>query len=550
MAANFFDADRDLQKALARNLGPTFAEWRPMLSDFGAWVATDVDAAAAYTDRQAPPVLAAYAPDGRIENRILQNPGWRAVSREAYRRGVVGLNYGKTPAPFLLTFALGYLLSQADVSLHCPVTMTGAVAYVLSRHGPAAVRDRYLPMLTRRDGEALTGGTWATELHGGSDIGGTTTVARPVGDHWRLSGLKWFASNANGGLALATARPEGAGPGTKGLGLYLVPLTLPDGTANALRFRRLKDKLGTTGIPTAEIDLLDAWAAEVAPPPEGFRLMMAALEFSRIHNAMGSAGLQRRAFAEAHAYAAERRAFGEAILHFPMIQEQLAVMRANLAAGLGLALEAARAFDAADQAHAAEDDAHRLWLRIATALAKYQAAEEANRACRAAIEIIGGNGYTYDHVTPRLLRDAQVMTVWEGPANIQALELLRLVIGRHPGAAVFKARIEALLGDLPPKLEEIASSVRQALADAAAIVVRLASDAASAQRHALRLLGLMADILAAALLLEDAAQELAAGEDRKSLIARLFVETHFTAAPRGALPDRDWLYRRFGEFVG
>ena len=549
MAGNFFDADLNLQRALARSLGPAYDGWRPMLSDFGAWVATEVDAAASYTDRKAPPVLEAYGPDGRNANRILQNPGWLAVSREAYRRGVVGLNYGETLAPFLLTFTLGYLLSQADVSLHCPVTMTGAVAYVLARHGPVALRERYLPMLTRRDGEALTGGTWATELHGGSDIGGTTTVARPVVDHWRLTGLKWFASNANGGLALATARPERAGPGTKGLGLYLVPLVLPDGTANALRFRRLKDKLGTSGIPTAEIDLLDAWALEVAPPPEGFKLMMAALEFSRIHNAMGSAGLQRRAFAEAHEYAAGRRAFGDVILHYPMIQEQLAGMQANLAAGLALSMEAARAFDAADQARAAEDDAHRLWLRIATALAKYQTAEEANRACRAAIEIIGGNGYTYDHVTPRLLRDAQVMTVWEGPANIQALELLRLTIGRHPGAAVFKARVDSLLGDLPPKLEEIAAPVRAALTEGASMVARLAADATSAQRHALRLLALMADILAAALLLEEAAQELAAGEERKSLLARLFIETHFTAAPRGALPERDWLYQRFDEIV-
>jgi acyl-CoA dehydrogenase len=554
MAGNFFNADRDLQRALARSLGPAFEGWRPMLADFGAWVAAEVDAAAAYTDRHAPPVLEAYGTDGKIANRILQNPGWLAVSREAYRRGVVGLNYGAAPAPFLLTFAMGYLLSQADVSLHCPVTMTGAVAYVLARHGPAAVRGRYLPMLTRRDGEALTGGTWATELHGGSDIGGTTTVARPVGDHWRLTGLKWFASNANGGLALATARPGGegggAGPGTRGLGLYLVPLALEDGSPNALRLRRLKDKLGTTGIPTAEIDLLDAWAVEVAPPPEGFKLMMAALAFSRIHNAMGSAGLQRRAFAEAHAYAAGRRAFGDVILNFPMIQEQLAEMRARLEAGLALALEAARAFDAADAAHAAEDDAHRLWLRLATALAKYQTAEEANRACRSAIEIIGGNGYTYDHVTPRLLRDAQVMTVWEGPANIQALELLRLVAGRHPGAAVFKARVDSLLGDLPPKLEEIAAPVRAALADAGAMVRHLATDAAAAQRHALRLLALMADILAAALLLEEAAQQLAEGDERKTLVARLFIETHFSAAPRGALPDRDWLYRRFVEFVG
>ncbi|HKF61793.1 MAG TPA: acyl-CoA dehydrogenase family protein [Dongiaceae bacterium] len=553
MAGNFFEADLNLQRALARSLGPAYDGWRPMLSDFGAWVATDVDAAASYTDRQAPPVLEAYGPDGRNANRILQNPGWLAVSREAYRRGVVGLNYGEARAPFLLTFAMGYLLSQADVSIHCPVTMTGAVAYVLARHGPATLRERYLPMLTRHDGEALTGGTWATELHGGSDIGGTTTVARPRGDHlvdhWRLTGLKWFASNANGGLALATARPERAGSGTKGLGLYLVPLTLPDGTANALRFRRLKDKLGTTGIPTAEIDLLDAWAMEVAPPPEGFKLMMAALEFSRIHNAMGSAGLQRRAFAEAHGYAAGRRAFGDVILHYPMIQEQFAEMLTRLEAGLALAMEAARAFDAADQAGAAEDDEHRLWLRIATALAKYQTAEEANRACRTAIEIIGGNGYTYDHVTPRLLRDAQVMTVWEGPANIQALELLRLVLGRHPGAAVFKARVEALLGDLPPKLEEIAAPVRQALTDGAAMIARLATDTATAQRHALRLLALMADILAAALLLEEAAVELLDGRERKSLLARLFIETHFSAAPRGTLPDRDWLYRRFGELV-
>jgi acyl-CoA dehydrogenase len=546
---NFFDSDGNLQRSLARALGPGFESWRSTLSDFGAWVATEVDPAASYTDRHAPPILETYAPDGSLANRIRQNPGWEAVSREAYRRGLVGFNYGEAPAPFLLTFAMGYLLSQGDVSLHCPVTMTGAVAYILSRHGPPAVRERYLPRLTRTDGAALTGGTWATEQHGGSDIGGTTTVARPEGDHHRLTGLKWFASNANGGLALATARPEGAGPGTKGLGLYLVPLTLEDGTENPLRFRRLKDKLGTSGIPTAEIDLIDSWAVEVAPPPDGFKLMMAALGFSRIHNAMGSAGLQRRAFVEAYNYAAGRRAFGDAILHYPMIQEQLAEMLARLEAGLALAMEAARAFDAADQAEAAEDDEHRLWLRLATALAKYQTAEEANRACRSAIEIIGGNGYTYDHVTPRLLRDAQVMTVWEGPANIQALELLRLVAGRYGGAEVFAARIESLLADLPARLEEIAAPVRAALTDGRAIIAHLHKDVVDAQRHALRLLALLADILAAALLLQEARAALSEGDERKSLIARLFVESHFSQAPRGNLPERDWLYRKFEELT-
>src|SRR5436190_1482376 len=95
--------------------------------------------------------------------------------------------------------------SEAGVSLHCPVPMTGAVAYVLDRHGAAAIKEKYLASLTRMDGAALSGGTWATELHGGSDIGGTTTSARRVGDHFLLNGLKWFASNPDGGLALATA---------------------------------------------------------------------------------------------------------------------------------------------------------------------------------------------------------------------------------------------------------------------------------------------------------------------------------------------------------
>src|SRR5690606_22249129 len=150
----------------------------------------------------------------------------------------------------------------------------------------------------------------------------STTLARAAGDHHLLTGLKWFVSNADGGLAVATARPEGAQPGTRGLGLYLVPLTAPDGAPNGLRFRRLKDKLGTIGVATAEVELTDAIGYEIAPPPDGFRLMMEALGVSRIHNAVAAAGLQRRAFAEALAYASGRRAFGEAITTYPMVQDE------------------------------------------------------------------------------------------------------------------------------------------------------------------------------------------------------------------------------------
>jgi acyl-CoA dehydrogenase len=540
---DFFRNDPNLQRLLKRSLGADYSRWKSDLTEFGAWVGDVVDQAAAYTDRQAPPYLETYDAEGRTANRIVRNPAWAAASREAYERGVVGLNYIPDPAPFEVTFAMGYLLSQADVSLHCPVTMTGAVAYVLDRYGPPAVRARYRERLTRMDGEALTGGTWATELHGGSDIGGTTTTARQERDHWRLNGLKWFASNADGGLSLATARPDGAPAGTKGLGLYLVPITLDNGALNPMRFRRLKEKLGTVGVPTAEVELLDSWALEVAPPPEGFNLMMAALEFSRIHNAMASVALQRRAFVEAFHYASERNAFGDAIIRYPMVQDELIGILVTLEAGAALAFEAAHGFDIADRAQSGDADEPRVWLRLATALAKFMTAENSIRACSCAIEVIGGNGYTYDHVTPRLLRDAQVMTVWEGPANIQALEILRLVAGRYGGDKVFATRIEAMLAAASSPLATVLGSALQDWRDALALI---RSDAAEARRHARRLMALMADILAGALLLGEAEEGLKLGDHRKSLIARLFIEARFQPpARRGILPQRDWMHREF-----
>ena len=192
-------------------------------------------------------------------------------------------------------------------------------------HAPDVVRQQFLYDVVRMDGLAKTGGTWATEQHGGSDVGATTTTALFAnGNRFALHGLKWFTSNANSGLAVATARPEGAPPGSAGLGLYLVPSHLEDGQPNHYRIRRLKDKLGTKGLPTGEIDLLGAEAVEIAPPPDGFKLMMEALEYSRVHNAVGSAGVQRRALREALAWANSRHAFGHVLCDYPMVQDRVA----------------------------------------------------------------------------------------------------------------------------------------------------------------------------------------------------------------------------------
>ncbi len=210
---NFFELDINLQRLLRRRAPELLRRHGARLSEFGAWVGGPLDAQAAYSDRVAPPSLEAFGPDGERLGRVVCNPAYLACHQEAYRRGVIGLAFATSPAAHALSFVMGYLLSAADISIHCPVTMTGALAYVLDRVAPADLREAYLPELIRMDGKTASGATWATEQHGGSDVGATTTEARPDGKAWRLSGLKWFTSNACAGLALATARPLGAPSG-------------------------------------------------------------------------------------------------------------------------------------------------------------------------------------------------------------------------------------------------------------------------------------------------------------------------------------------------
>ena len=493
---------------LSRN--PRMAEYRELLAGFRDWVLTEVNAQASYTDRYAPPALETYNRYGEVVNRVVTNRWYEEQHQEVYRRGIIGLPYSEN-APHLLTFTMGYLLAQADISLHCPVTLTGAVAYVLKSHAPDAVRQRYLYDVIRMDGHAKTGGTWATEQHGGSDVGATTTVAIPSGDRFALHGLKWFTSNANSGLAVATARPEGAEAGSAGLGLYLVPSNLDDGRPNHFRIRKLKDKLGTKGLPTGEIDLLGAEAVEIAPPPQGFKLMMEALEYSRVHNAVGSVGIQRRSLAEALAWARTRRAFGHVLADYPMVQDELLRMRVRFEAGALLAFEAAIVFDEVQH-----DSNRRAWLRLATALAKYLTAEWAISASRAALELIGGNGYTSDYPMARLLRDAQVLTVWEGPANIQALELLRILSPRYQGWEQYRKRVQGVLDRLPDSLTQLRETLEVRLQGDAEAMSVTTRDQQSEQRYARKLLHRMSESLAFALLCETAA---AAHEQGNSLLA-------------------------------
>ena len=518
---NLYQVDDALQALLERQLDPAqLVRARPLLERMGELAGGAIDRQAEYTDRYAPPVLEAHDRQGAVVKRVRYNPLYEESVGQVYGLGIVGCSFGPDRLPFAVHHALLYLLSQSDPALGCPVTLTAATAFVLDRHGSPEQRARWLPQLTvRQPGPYLDGATWVTERPGGSDAGAAETLAEPdPAGGWRLTGEKWFASNADADLALVTARPAGAGPGTRGLGLYLVARQGPDGTANRYRIRRLKDKLGTRGLATGEIELEGAAAELVTPPPDGFRHMLEALEFSRIANAAASCGIMRRVTLEAFCYARQRAAFGQVLTDFPMVQETLATMQAQAEAGLLLTFEAVRALDrGAGPAHRPATT----WQRLTTALAKYRTGEDAVRNASRAVEVLGGNGYVEDYVTARLFREAQVLPVWEGPANIQALEVLRMLGPRWRAGAEFAARVLGVAeqaGAVGPA-RDLAGLLRAQAGELEDALSWLAVEPGQGPRHARRLMAWMADLLEVALLLEQALPELARGDHRTLALA-------------------------------
>ena len=562
---NFYLVDTDLQDILRHSLSPEqYRRAEPLLTRMGELSGGPIDRQAEYTDRLARPVLETYDRQGNVVNEVRYNPLYEESVREVYGLGTIGCSYGQDPLPYAVHFALLYLLSESDPGLACPVTLTASTAYVLARHGDEEQRACHLPLLTvREEGPFADGATFVTEKQGGSDAGLATTEARPVpaeelagaraafgpgsGQLVRLYGEKWFASNADADLALVTARPPGAADGTRGLGLYLMPRRLADGSANAYRIRRLKDKLGTTGLATGELELDGALAELVTAAPDGFKHMLEALEFSRIANAAASAGIHRRVYLEAKLYAEGRRAFGAPLAEHSMVQQTIVTMLAELHASTALAFEAARALDAATGNPDAPVVA---WHRLTTALAKYRTGELAVRNASRAIEVLGGNGYVEEYVTARMYREAQVLPVWEGPANIQALELLRTLEPRWRSDLVMKGRVAdaaaAAAGD--ERSREMADILRARWQEAEAAIDWLRQHPEAAQEHARRLIEFLSEILEFTLVLEDALRELKSGNERGLVLAWWLGRLYLAPRPaHGLQEDISWLapiYRR------
>lgn len=422
---SYWEASPDFQKLIRRKLDSAAYEWaEPQLAAMGEQAAKEVAPLAAIADRETPRLVTHDARGNRI-SRVEYHPAYRDMERIAYGSGMIAMRYEThefSQASTIAAFALGYLFAMAECGLYCPACMTDGVARVLTRHGTHEQVMRVVPHLTSRDPRTLwTGGMFLTERAGGSDVGSNQTVARrDAGGTWRLTGHKWFCSNVDAQAVLVTARVEEGGEGTRGLRTFLL-LTRDN---PGFTIERLKDKLGVRSMPTGEVTLTDAPAEEVG----GFGAMTDMLNLSRVYNSVASVAVIGRAVYEARHYIERRQAFGRPIIEWPLAQTTFFDIEAEQVGAMLLTFETIEAMARAD---AGDAEAARL-VRFLTPLTKAATGKLAVPCVSEAMELIGGNGYIEESPLPRLLRDAQVLPIWEGTTNILILDALRVA---HKDAA-------------------------------------------------------------------------------------------------------------------
>jgi acyl-CoA dehydrogenase len=452
----------------------------------------------------------------------------------------------------LAMFASNYLLNQADIGMGCALGTGGdMVQSLVAAYAPADVREHVLAK--------FASGEWAgetaqllTERTGGSDLGALETTATRSGNAWLLNGFKWFASNCAGEAFVVLAKPEGAPDSTRGVANFLVLRTRRDGSRNGIRVRRLKDKLGTRSVASGEVEFVDAEAFLLSGEPsadagpsdgKGLGRMMELTNAARLGIALFGLGNARRALVESLCYARQRRAFGGALIDKPLMRRKLAEMIIDVEAAQALV------FDGTGATNHRQPRSMR--QRIAVPVTKLKVCRLGITAASDAIEIHGGNGYIETWPVARLLRDAQVNTIWEGPDNILCLDVRRGIEQTRAHETLLARLRDAVSVSDDDGTTSLVSSRSEDLD--AAITAWAKLDGGVAEARLFPLAQFMGDVYAGALLTEQAAWERASrGGDRKALVARLYAQRYL--ADRGPLrgidADSDEALERFDELVG
>ena len=427
---NQYHDDRVLRSYLYRALPDDVrTEIEPQLAALGERAGADLYVQQ-LAERELEPQVIQWNAWGNRVDRIEVTPLWREAERIAAEQGLVAIPYERRHGAYsrVHQFALVYLFTPSTDLYSCPLAMTDGAAAALTASGNTALLEHALPRLVARDPKLFwTSGQWMTEATGGSDVGTSETVARHDHGTWKLYGRKWFTSAIASQMALTLARPEGNPAGGRGLALFYVETRDAQGRPNSIVVNRLKDKLGTRKVPTAELELTGTIAELVCGPSDGVKNIAPMLNVTRTWNSVSAIALMRRGLALARDYAQRRVAFGAPLAEKPLHVDTLAGLQAEFEAAFHLTFFVVELLGRAEAGQASPQQQD--LLRIVTPVAKLTTGRQVVSVLSEVVESFGGAGYVEDTGLPMLLRDAHVLPIWEGTTNVLALDTLRALDG-------------------------------------------------------------------------------------------------------------------------
>ncbi len=458
--------DSALAEAVERWVRPHDPVGGAALTDLGVLAGTEEASRWADQADRCTPVLRTHSPRGDRVDEVDYHPAYHRLLEVAVGNGLTAEPWTRPPGSGAhARRAAGFLLwSQVEAGHLCPVSMTYAAVPALSAE-PEVAR-RWVPGLASRSYDpglrpmaekaGLTVGMGMTEKQGGSDVRANTTRAvvaagGPLsGDTYRLTGHKWFCSAPMSDAFLVLAQTPA------GLGCFLVPRVLEDGTRNQIRIQRLKDKLGNRANASSEIELEDTWAVRVGEEGRGVRTIIDMVSSTRLDCVVGSSATMRAAVTRAVHHARHRGAFGALLVDQPLMRNVLADLAVESEAATLLAMRLAHAVDAG------ESDLSRLGV----ALGKFWVCKRTAPMVAEALECLGGNGYVEENGLARLYREAPLNSIWEGSGNVNALDVLR-ALTREPSTLAALGKELALARGHDVTLDDAIDDVERAGARAA-----------------------------------------------------------------------------------
>ncbi|HEX9295269.1 MAG TPA: acyl-CoA dehydrogenase family protein [Polyangiaceae bacterium] len=521
-------SDRVLRSYLKRTLAPdVLSEVEPSLEAMGLLAGGPLYELQ-LADRCNEPSLVQWDAWGRRIDHIEVSPLWKLAARLAAEHGVIAVAYERAHGELsrVHQFALAYLFDPSTDVYMCPLAMSDGAAKTLLFHRNRALIERAVPRLTSRDpDQAWTSGQWMTERTGGSDVGLTETVAQNEGDRWRLFGTKWFTSATTSPMALTLARPEGNPGGGRGLALFYIETRDEHGALREGIFvNRLKDKLGTRKVPTAELLLDGAVALPVNGLADGVRNIAPMLTATRIWNAIGAVSAMRRGLALSRDYARKRIAFGASLAEKPLHVETLADLQAEFEGAFHLAFRAVELLGREEAGVQSPRETE--VLRLVTPLCKLTTARQAVTVTSEIIESFGGAGYVEDTGLPRILRDAQVLSIWEGTTNVLSLDALR-AIAKGDALSAYTEEVSSLVsGVSDPELGRAGRVAVEAATHASTWAIETAGNPAALEAGARRFALTLGRALELALLVRHAAWSLEHERDGRAAAAAVRFAWH------------------------